>query len=201
MLSNLPFYYQFKSVFVKNNPHGDLCSMRTFCFTTPKKNTYLVRIEEYKLHTFILKFHLKEHKKNKYKYNITTNFNETRGILYTCIAIIYSILNDNNLASFGFIGAQTIFTKQHSIHHAKLRRCDGYIKTQNIIKEPIQNNSRFRVYQGIVSFFISADKFIHLADENTSAYILLNKDHQNIKPDLDNIVSEMFQRNYVPICD
>jgi|GEM_PF-161297 len=199
MLSNLPFYYPFKSVFVKKSPHGDLCTLRTFRFTTPKKNIYIVRIEEYKLHTFMLKFHLAKHKNNKYKYNITTNFNETRGILYTCIAIMHSILIDSKLASFGFIGAQTIFTDTDSIHRVKLKRCKEYIKVQNTIKEPMQNNSRFRVYQGIVSYFVREVNFVHLVDENNSAYILLNKAHQLELPNLEDLVSEMFERNFAPL--
>ncbi|OJW13485.1 hypothetical protein [Mucilaginibacter sp. 44-25] len=123
-------------------------------FETPVTR-YTVEVEHYHHDIFIIKFYRNSDRKNKLKFNILTNeFNSTK-IIATCVHIMLSILNKKPLASFGFIGANTIDSLKN------------YNEQKNFTK-------RFRVYKQAMENLIGENLFHHSMDTVNSAYLMIN---------------------------
>lgn len=128
-------------------------------FTSTKSNlTYLVDVEHYIDDIFVLKFYLRDQKNWKVKYNLLTNTNEARLIIFTCIDIMVDIFQQNTNASFGFQGARTFDRK-----------------TKKYIEHSQAKTKRFNIYRRIVANALSEDYFEHYSYEKESIYLLLNK--------------------------
>ena len=76
--------------------------------STRTKKWYIVRVEQYPNDFYGIKFYLKDDRLNPHKYNRLTGLNEPRPIIYTCIAILMELAEQNPNASFGFIGANLL---------------------------------------------------------------------------------------------
>lgn len=142
----------------------DSIHLRThvYRFTSEKSNlTYLVDVEHYIHNVFVLKFYLRDQKKWKVKFNLLTNTNEARLIIFTCIDIMIDVFKQNTNASFGFQGARTFS-----------------LKTKEYTEHSQTNTKRFNIYRKIVANALSEDYFEHYSYEKESIYLLLNKSNK-----------------------
>jgi len=139
-------------------------------FSCRKNQQYIVNVEEYKYDVYIIKFHLKAHSDSNNKYSLLTNLNNATKVISTCIKIMLSFYEKNQIASFGFIGA-------------------------NLLTESISNTKRFRIYKKIMENLFSPVRFHHYNIPSKSAYLLLNK--SNSEPKLLNKIEQMFNHFYV----
>ncbi|MFN3489554.1 MAG: hypothetical protein ACK4YV_10495 [Emticicia sp.] len=135
---------------------------------------YIAVVEEYELNVFIVKFFPVSHKLSDKKYNVIFNDFDAPRVIRTCIDIMLSIATENELASFGFIGANTI--------------------SEDFYENEI-NTQRFRIYRRIMLNFFREESFSHLEEPSISAYLMVNKKNKNFEELTPKIV-EMFQEVY-----
>jgi hypothetical protein len=103
--SSYPFTFIQKT---KEGDHG-LLYISLYHFRSTKSHLmYIVRVEKYEYHIYAVKFYLKSLSHSKLKYRLMTNTNEPRRIINTCINIMLSIYEQDDSASFGFIGSNGI---------------------------------------------------------------------------------------------
>src|SRR4051812_24503633 len=69
---------------------------------------YLIEVEQYKHNIYALKFYRRIHKGNKDRFNLMSNEGKCSRIIGTCFSIFFDIYSKNPLASFAFIGSNTI---------------------------------------------------------------------------------------------
>lgn len=154
---------------------GDSCGLLhvlLYRFKSTKSNlVYIVRVEEYKYNVYAVKFYQKSHSLSKNKYRIMTNTNEPRRIINTCINIMLKIYENNNKASFGFIGA-------------------------NGFNENICCTKRYRVYSKIIATYFSDEYFYHKENINKSAYMLINNISLSENPNLVEQIELFFIEQY-----
>ena len=137
-------------------------------FKSTKSNlTYFVNVERYDFNMYAVKFFQKNHKLSPKKYQILANTFEPRRVIYTCINIMLSVLEQNPQASFGFIGA-------------------------NGEDEDTTNTKRYRVYNKIVASKISTERFHHIENVEKSAYMLINRNELAKHPDLVERIEDSF---------
>ncbi|MEP6613239.1 MAG: hypothetical protein ABJA76_15170 [Mucilaginibacter sp.] len=116
---------------------------------------YLVEIEVYSSDIYIVKYYLKKHKHNPLKYNILTNEYRSSKVISTCIRIMLQIHSKNPMASFGFLGANTI------------NRATGYEESKRTTK-------RFQVYKLAMYALFGTQTFTHYTDIEHSAYLMVS---------------------------
>lgn len=134
-----------------------------------KNETYIVNVEEYDNSIFIIKFYPKKHRLSENKYSLRTNKYLASRIFATCLKIGKDIQKNNDLASFGFIGA-------------------------NDLGEGKDNTKRYRVYKKIVKEFFSSENYYHVRSDENSLYLILNKQNKNIdKNKIINTIAENFE--------
>jgi len=61
-------------------------------FTSRFNHQYMVIVEEYTYHIFVIKFYLKAHKNSKDKYKLITKQNDIQRIIATCLSIMNHFL-------------------------------------------------------------------------------------------------------------
>lgn len=155
----------------KSYDHGILY-IDIYRFKSTKSNlTYMVRVERYEYNMYAVKFYQKNHRHSDKKYQLMSNTFEPRRILYTVMDIMLGILNENNRASFGFIGA-------------------------NCENESTENTKRYRVYNTLVATKVSNEIFKHVEDRKTSAYMLVNRKELEEHPDLIEKIEKTFAELY-----
>ena len=158
-----PYKYKFIQ---KASPNtGDaFCMSYIFKFFTERSVhtqslKYIIRVEQYD-NAYALKFYAARDRKDINKYHRTINihgYTSTLRLLMTCLAVVpYILSNINNKASFVVNGANS----------RDLR---------NRTEEDTQNNQRFRIYKGIVLRKISDQIFQHFYIDETSSFVLVNK--------------------------
>lgn len=155
-------YYTFNKANVDTplNYKKHLLKTHIYRFKTEGRTPYIVHVEEYPGHIFIIKFFRKKDRNNKNRFNIVTNEGRCTKIVTTCIRILVSILHKVPDASFGFLGAHTV-TKSEV--------------------ESKTNTQRFRIYKFAMENRIGENLFVHSMDEIHSTYLMVNK--ANKKPD------------------
>lgn len=147
--------------------------IHTFKFTTDKNIRYLVHVEEFDYNIFIIKFHRK-HDHGESKYHLLTNEFRCSRIISTCIQIILTIYSNNNMASFGFVGSNTMTAKVSEIK----------IETK-----------RFRFYRAVMTSFVGEDRFVHYEDKYLSRYLMINTQNPSTETVLRKAI-EMFDEIY-----
>jgi len=147
-----------------------------FVFKNRKNTTYIVNVEEYQHHVFIVKFHTKQKSYSKDKYNKLTNEKDARKIIYTCIDIGLDVYKKYPLASFGFIGSPLPKEMERD--------------------NELDNTKRFKVYRKFAAFFFSPDNFDHSTNSGFSSYLLYNKKHLDQRPTLREDVMSMFDNHF-----
>ena len=105
-----------------------------------------------------------------------TNEHNCPKIVSTCIHILLSVLKSKPLASFGFIGANTI-------DHA------------NNFVEGKRSTKRFRIYKKAMENLIGQQKFHHSMDQIHSTYLMVNNNNHSVQ-DIINKAKMMFERIY-----
>ena len=149
MVDGYPF------VFVMNDRHASAKHLEyviQYRFRSERsKHTYIVRVEKYERHSYCLKFFDKSNRNSNSKYNLRTNTFEPRTILYTIYHIMLDVLQNDDMASFFFIGAED----ERDVLGASTRR--------------------YRVYRRFVSSVVSDRVFQHYRVNDMSLYILVNK--------------------------
>jgi hypothetical protein len=89
--------------------------------------------------------------------------NENRGskVISTCIRIMLQIYTKNPMASFGFIGANTVDPEK------------SYTESKQLTK-------RFRVYRLAMYALFGTKTFTHYADTGHSAYLMVNNNVKSV---------------------
>ncbi|HEY5327758.1 MAG TPA: hypothetical protein VIJ27_12215 [Mucilaginibacter sp.] len=116
---------------------------------------YLIEVERYPYDIYVLKFYRRKHKGNKQRYNLLSNEGKCSRIVATCFSIFLDIYNQNPLASFGFLGANTVDEKT------------GKIESKNQTK-------RFRVYKRAVFNYFGEETFSHFESPDNSIYLAIS---------------------------
>ncbi len=166
-------YYPFHKVgVVKPLSNKYLKEIITYNFKS-RSNYYLVEVERYELDIYIIKFYLKKDKRNSHKYNVLTNENRCSRIINTCVKIMLEIYNKDKLASFGFVGANTI------------RRDTGF-------EEPKVQTKRFMVYKRVMYALLGVQTFTHYYDASNSTYLMLNNKSESVTQKFEN-AKKMFE--------
>lgn len=139
-------------------------------FSCKKGNQYIVQVEQYPHHLYVIKFYLKQHRLSENKYSLLTNLHDPLQVIGTCIEILIYFYHKNPFASFAFIGA-------------------------NSLNEPVKNTRRFKIYRKIMENSFSPLIFNHSVYEEESAYLLLNKD--NAEDNVLEKIEKMFHDCYL----
>lgn len=155
-----------------NKPN--LVSITTYNFKTPG-HMYLVEVEKFKHNTYVIKYFLKQHKKNKNRYNLSSNEFKCRPVVITVINILAEILNKNPLSCFAFIGAHTI--------------------EKGLPPEPKDNTKRFRVYRRLVENKIGPQTFTHFESQIGSSYLLINNKVEDVEAAKE-AITKMFKSEF-----
>lgn len=159
-----------------------------YSFHSPKTSkTYYVHVELHPNHFYGVKFHLRDHKKNKNKYNIQVNLGEARPVIYTCINIMLEIDSRDNCASFGFIGSNTVLSRMVDEHGQE------YFEQKN---EPKCETRRYRIYKRIMLTFFKETTFEHIYDASTSSYVLVRLTEMEKNKNLISEIETYFSDNY-----
>lgn len=122
---------------------------------------YLVEVECYPQNIYVLKFYQRIHKVNKEKFNLLTNEGRCSRIVGTCFSIFMDIYQKNPLASFGFIGSNTIDKK-----------------TGNT--EPKSETKRFRIYRLAVISYFGEETFTHFENASNSIYLAISNKNTSV---------------------
>lgn len=145
-----------------------------YVFRPRLKRTYIVNIHRYEHRAYVIKFHDKNHSDAKDKYTFVLNDFDTGRVLKTVFEIAVSILRADQFASFAFIGAHK-YGKESATAH---------------------NTQRYRVYKRMVEYFLGTSTFVHLYEQRSNSYLLVNK--TNARPEVAseaiiNMFAEIFQ--------
>jgi hypothetical protein len=153
----------------KHVEHLTIYSFRTHSYP------YLIEVEQYKHNIYVLKFYRRIHKGNKDKFHLMTNEGKCSRIIGTCFSIFMDIYAKNPLASFGFVGSNTI------------DRSNRFI-------EPKEETKRFKIYRNAVFNYFGEETFSHFADAKYSVYLAIsnkNKSVYDIKNEADKILEDL----------
>lgn len=168
----MAFSYDYRFVQNFNESLGHLKDKRLYTFTSTKSHLcYWVWVEHYENDIYAVKFHLKNHRLSPNKYNIKTNTFEPRTIVQTCINIMLDVYRENDHASFGFIGS-------------------------NSIGEDKALTKRFRFYRTIMATNFSDKYFEHIELPEKSAYLMVNRVALNNDPELIEKIQQAFVEQY-----
>lgn len=175
MLSRLKEYkFDYYDVEKSNNPDNYFKAVHRYKFNVAENNHYLVTVEEYEHHVFVLKFCLENHQDNNDKFNVLINIGATqaRKAILTCIHIAISIYENNPLASFGFIASPTIDELSTT----------GFKATKRLL-----------VYKSFVEYFSDPENFTHSFSEEKSWYLLVNKNYEKHEPNAIQKITSMLE--------
>ncbi len=174
--------YKYEQVTI-NKSHLDPNVIREviFRFKTDSGINYIARIHEYGYRVYAIKFHLREHKNLKKKYNLILNHyftatNPSR-VIRTIVNIAVDILSKDEMASFAFVGVfkvkpQTNKRNKNSKEHSET-----------------ELTQRFRTYKKIVEYFFGSETFKHNYQEKSNSYLLVNKRNNNYMQLNDEVIS------------
>ncbi|WP_051203449.1 hypothetical protein [Hugenholtzia roseola] len=165
-----PYSYQYKG-YTKES----FFKIHRYTFKCRFRQTYIIRVEEYEYQVFVLKFYLKNHAKSDKKYNLLTGWNDVGRVVATNVEVMLDIYRKNELATFGFIGANTVTENQQEAREA---------------------TKRFRVYRIVMRSFFSPIRFAHFEYVKESAYLLLNKAHLAERDSLKADIEVLFKKYY-----
>lgn len=102
-------------------------------------------------------------------------------ILITCLKAIPLILQDYPTASFGFIGARSV---------------DHVSKTF----EPYHNTQRYRIYTQLILSKVGQETFEHIAYEEVSGYLLINRKVGSIR-NSESLIRNIVYQTYEDLVD
>lgn len=141
----------------------------TYRFKTRLNRVYFIEVEEYKSHIYFAKFYCRLHKNLKNRYKIQLDDGDAFRIFSTCIQLAARIIKEDPLASFGFIG-------------------------ENSIGEEPNNTRRYRIYRVLSERYFSPKAFVHEKDDSNSTYFIINKKNKIEKRLIEKKFNEYFIR-------
>jgi len=159
---------------------GPRVGHQIYKFQTKKKRVYHVHIEEYENKVFVVKYHLKIHENRKDRFKIIINDGNANQVIGTVLAITLTIWRANNYSSFAFIGVYKISLPEY--RHK--RESPDTARTQ-----------RFTIYQRLVASSFGKEAFLHSADTERNAYIMVSTKNPDTLNFLQRIV-DMFGSIY-----
>ena len=160
-----------------SNDESDHLFTLIYKFYSPVTNYYYVlRAEYHKEDVFALKFYCKKDKRSDYKYSKIINKGDVGNILISCALAVPLLLKDYPSASFAFAGARSIDFDS--------RKVENY-----------QKNQRFRIYRDVAAKKFGNKTFAHYEFEDLSAYLLLNRQYEDVEEHKEAIIS-MFASTY-----
>jgi hypothetical protein len=159
------------------HPSDILIYTHIYTFHNKNKMKYVVNVEEYNHHVFIMKFFRQKHTDSKLRYIILTKEYDARKIIQTCVNIGIHLLKEFPLASFGFLGMPTA-------------------KELEKESQKIFNTKRYRVYEKYATFFFKEDNFEHNYDINSSTYFMLNRKKVEENTSIKQCILTMFTEHY-----
>lgn len=174
MSSNDPSYTSYEYKFIRrdrNIPGEEQIRIRhSYGFVSSlSKAEYRVYIDECPHNLLVIKFFLKDDATNKARYNKLSHLGEPRNVVYTCIRILLDeFIKKNDRYSISFVGS-------------------------NKIGESIANTKRFRLYSRIMATVINPEKYLHMADEDSSAYLVVPMAVYNETPEEIEAIQEMYK--------
>lgn len=117
---------------------------------------YLVKIYAYGKNLFVIEFFLRKDKdsKKENKFGKLTHQHKASSIIFTCFDIMLSIMKENNLASFAFVGSSTV-------------------KDEILLEK--ECTKRFRIYRYASINLLGDKSFEQFGDEKTNCYLIANK--------------------------
>lgn len=132
--------------------HEKFIKLHNCTFKDTKNNKYIVPIEEYKHHLFVVSFYPKKFKNSPHRYSKLTGIGSPSKVINTCLMIIGDIFQKESNASFAF--------------------CGEPIPTEIGLQTPTK---RFRIYKKIIQLFFSDTQFVHYEYPMGNFYLLLNR--------------------------
>ena len=163
-------YYPHRFV-TKRYPQGEpYDELYVFTFRDHKGQRYIFEAEKYQFNFYAVKFYLKNHALSDHRYSLLTGLFKAGRVIRTCVNIMLDILQRNQQASFGFIGAQ------------------------NLDESDEGNTKRFRVYRQVMERFFSPTKFLHICNVEQSFYIMVSKHNPESK--LEEKIVNYISRHY-----
>jgi hypothetical protein len=142
-----------------------------YTFKTKKNKRYLIQIDEFDRHIYILKFFVKNCLDSAKRYNMLTHDGEAFSIITTCMnALLHLKTEIDNDASFGFLGAR------------------------KLSEESDNNTQRFRIYSKKGRTYFNPEHYLHIENIENSSYLILNRrlHDENSIP----VINQMFQELY-----
>lgn len=157
--------------------HVSSIAVDLYVFKCNFNQKYIIEVECHENDIYIIKFFKKSHRHSKNRYSLlnTKQFlrkNNTTGaknflmVLNTIIELILNIYKDNNMASFGFIGAPTTEELNPSINDVNINEDGTVAKTK-----------RYNVYGIYVKRYFDPSKFEHIELESSSGYLIKSKEN------------------------
>ena len=143
---------------------------------------YIVEVLRLEYDIYIIQFYLKTHRLSPDRFSllmpvrkgiIENNSKHVFYLLNTIINIAKEIINENTIASIGFMGAPTIAEKD-------LEKNSANINPDNTTR----NTKRHRVYSLYVKRYFSPEFFTHIEYENSSSYLLKNNKNKILNKEL-----------------
>jgi len=129
---------------------GLLIKRDIYRFKTRFNRVYFIEVEQYHSNIYFAKFYCRIHKNLKNRYKLQLEDGDGFRIFSTCIDLAAHILTQDPLASFGFIG-------------------------ENSLGERPENTRRYRIYRTLTVRYFSPKAFIHEKDDYNSTYFIINK--------------------------
>lgn len=155
---------------VEGEPYRKL---HRFAFRCKRNQRYTVLLEEYDHDFFGVKFHLTALTNSEKRFQQLTGYYDAPAIINTCLEIMAHKLKVNPKASFGFTGAPLESEKDKKGETTK----------------------RFRVYRRIMENLFSPERFVHYRLEDSSIYLLINRNADD-PLQLADWVTSMLRQNY-----
>jgi len=147
-------------------------------FRNDFNDVYLVEVFHYEHNVYAIKFFQKKHRLSKNRYNITyprefrdkvTGNRNFLKILHTVNAIAMTILKDDELASFGFLGAP------------RLSELDPDINGDRINPDStVSDTKRYRIYGNYVRRYYDPKTFKYIESPSASILLLMNQRNQTL---------------------
>lgn len=122
--------------------------------STKSNKRYIVEVEKFSNHFIGLKFYWKGVVNSKNRYSLLTNDYEPRTIVMSCVHIMMEYFQKDNCASFGFVAANDLNSRDNHI----------------------TPNKRFRFYRRMMLSIFGSETFAQGYDVKNSIYLLINRD-------------------------
>lgn len=169
----LPPYYPAVFVMKRDSQTTGVRHVDLWHFKSLKSGRmFLVEVEVYTNHIYSIKFYPKNMATSRRRFTFRTEDREPRRIVLTCIQIMKLYLEQDSKGSFAFIGA-----------HEE--------------NEPLKNNQRFRFYQRMMDTYIGHLNFVHFADTENSAYVIIRRSEYERGHIDENKIMQFFDQIYI----